>query len=367
MTISKKLLALGSAALLLSTSVLAAESTPNLEFGGRIQADNTDFQNDKYSYEDGSELRRARLFVRGDLSENWDYKLQVDFAPDNSELKDGYIRYSGFENSRLTIGNFKQFSSLEELTSSNNITFTERSLPNALVTGRRMGVGFQNWSDSYSIAVSAYEHEANNLSRGKGVAGRFVYRPQLGPEQLLHLGLAIAREEDDDEVVRLRARPESHQDSQRIINTDSIPGIKSFDKIGLEAAYVNGRFSAQTEFVQQSLQRRLGSDLNFDGYYAYASYFLTEDGRPYSTSDASFGTVSPSSEKGAWELAARLSNLDLSDRDINGGEADILTLGVNYYMTRNLRFTANYIMADSDDVAGNDDPNALQLRMRFTF
>lgn len=367
MKTSQKLLILSCASLLLSTTALAAESTPNLEFGGRIQADNTDFQNDKYPYVDGSELRRARLFVRGDLSANWDYKLQVDFAPDNSELKDGYIRYSGLANSRITIGNFKQFSSLEELTSSNNMTFTERSLSNALVTGRRMGVGFQNWSDSYSIAVSAYEHEANNLSRGKGFAGRFVYRPQLGAEQLLHLGLAIAREEDDDEVVRLRARPESHQDSHRIIDTDKIPGIKSFDKIGLEAAYVNGRFSAQTEFVRQNLQRKLGSDLSFDGYYAYASYFLTEDSRPYSTSDASFGTVSPASDKGAWELAARLSNLDLSDRDINGGEADILTLGVNYYMTRNLRFTANYILADSDDVAGNDDPNALQLRMRFTF
>ena len=179
--------------------------------------------------------------------------------------------------------------------------------------------------------------------------------------------MALSREKDDDEVVRLRARPESHQDSHRIINTDKISGISRVDKIGLEAAYVNGRFSAQTEFVRQSLKRRQGPDLSFDGYYAYASYFLTADSRPYSTSNASFGTVSPSSDKGAWEIAARISNLDLSDRDISGGEADIFTLGVNYYMTRNLRFTANYIMADSDDVAGNDDPNALQLRMRFTF
>tara|TARA_B110000444_G_C18726754_1_gene541275 strand:+ start:603 stop:1025 length:423 start_codon:yes stop_codon:yes gene_type:complete len=139
-------------------STFAAEDAPNLKFGGRIQADNTDFQNDKYPYADGSELRRARLFVRGDLSENWDYKLQVEFAPENSELKDVYIRYNGFDNSRITLGNFKQFSSLEELASSNNITFTERSLPNALVTSRRMGLGFQNWRDNYSIAVSIYEH-----------------------------------------------------------------------------------------------------------------------------------------------------------------------------------------------------------------
>ena len=80
--------------------------------------------------------------MRGDLSENWDYKIQYDFAPDKTELKDGYIRYNGFENSRITLV-FKVFSSLEELTSSNNITFTERALPNALLTSRRVGVGFQ--------------------------------------------------------------------------------------------------------------------------------------------------------------------------------------------------------------------------------
>jgi phosphate-selective porin OprO and OprP len=364
---TKELLILGTSMLVLSTASLAAEDTPNIKFGGRIQADNTDFQNDKYAYTDGSELRRARLFVSGDLSENWDYKVQVDFAPVNSELKDVYLRYNGFENSRISIGNFKQFSSLEELTSSNNTTFTERSLPNALVTSRRMGIGFQNWSERYSIAVSAYGNEANNLSQGKGYAGRFVYRPTLAGDQLLHLGLALATEEVDKETMRLRARPESHQDSHRIVDSGNIQGIKNFNKIGLEAAYVNGRFSAQSEFVRQNLQRRVGSNLSFDGYYAYASYFLTDDSRPYSTSDASFGTVSPTSEKGAWEIAARISNLDLNDGDITGGATDILTLGVNYYMTRNLRFTANYIMADSDAVAGNDDPNALQLRMRFTF
>ena len=367
MKITHKLLLLNLTSLILANSALAAEGAPTIEFGGRLQADNTTFDNDKYQYQDGSELRRARLFVRGDLSENWDYKLQYDFAPVNSELKDGYVRYNGFANSRITIGNFKQFSSLEELTSSNNMTFTERALPNSLVTGRGLGVGYQTWGDRYSVAVSAYDNEANNLVGRQGVAGRFIYRPQLGEGQMLHLGLAVAREEDDDDNVRLRARPDSHQDSHRIIDTHSIAGVTSFNKIGLEGAYVNGRFSAQTEFIRQNLQRNIGSDLSFDGYYAYASYFLSNDKRSYSTSDASFGTVTPSSDKGAWEIAARISNLNLNDKDIAGGEADIITLGVNYYMTRDLRFTANYIMADSDKVAGNDDPNALLLRIRFTF
>jgi phosphate-selective porin OprO/OprP len=344
-----------------------AQETPNIEFGGRVQADKTEFDNDKFQHQDGTEIRRARLFVRGDLSENWDYKLQYDFAPDHTEVKDAYVRYSGFENTRISIGNFKQFASLEELTSSNNMTFTERGLPNALVTGRRVGVGYQHWSDRYSVFLSAYDNEPNNVVRGKGVAGRFAYRPLIGEGTMLHLGVNLAREEKEDDIHRLRARNETHQDSHRIVNTGHIANVESYTKVGLEAAYVNGQFSAQSEIIRQDLQRGMGSDLSFGGYYAYVSYFLTDDTRPYSNTDAIFGTVAPSSSSGAWEVAARFSNLDLTDKDITGGEVDSITLGVNYYMTRDLRFSANYIMADSDDVAGDDDPNALQLRIRFTF
>ncbi len=367
MIVSRNLYLLFISSVFISNSVISAEQTPNIEWGGRIHADNTNFDNDKFVYSDGSELRRARLFVSGDLSDNWDYKVQYDFAPDSTVLKDGFIRYSGFNNSRITIGNFKQFSSLEELTSSNNITFAERAMLNTLVTSRRVGIGFQNWSENYSIAVSTYTHGANNLVRGNGYAGRFVYRPQLSDEAMLHLGLAVSREVDDDDTIRRRARPESHQDSHRLINTGKITNIDSFSKIGLEVAYVNRRFSIQSEFVRQKVDRKIGSDLTFNGYYAYASYFLTNDSRPYNTSDAAFGTVSPSSPNGAWEFAARISNLDLSEKNITGGEADIITFGMNYYMNRNLRFTVNYMLADSDDIAGDDDPNAIQLRIRYTF
>jgi phosphate-selective porin OprO/OprP len=366
-SIRQFLIAAAALACVVVVPLQAADSIPNIEFGGRLQADTTDYNSDKYQYIKGSELRRGRLFIRGDLSENWDYKLQYDFAPDHTELKDGYIRYSGFANSRITIGNFKVYGSLEELTSSNNITFTERALPNALVSSRRTGIGFQNWSDRYSLAVAAYGHEANNAERGRGISGRYVYRPNLGIDSILHLGVAVAREDDDDDTIRRRARPESHQDSHRIISTGSIANIDEFDKVVFEGAYINGRFSAQSEFFTQNIERRLGSDLEFNGYYAYASYFLTDDSRPYSTSDAAFGTVSPSSEKGAWEIAVRLSNLKLNDGGIMGGEADSITLGVNYYMTRDLRFTANYINVDSDMAGVSDDPNALQLRIRFTF
>ena len=96
----KKFTLVGLASVFLSGSIQAAD-TPTLKYGGRLQADYTDFHNDTYQYSDGSELRRGRLFVRGDLSENWDYKIQYDFAPDKTELKDGYIRYNAVSYTHL--------------------------------------------------------------------------------------------------------------------------------------------------------------------------------------------------------------------------------------------------------------------------
>lgn len=352
---------------LLGQAVSAAENTPTVEFGGRVHADATYYDNDKFPYQDGSELRRGRIYFRGLLAPDWEYRVQTEFSGDDPELKDGYVRYTGPNNASITVGSFKQFSSLEFLTSSNNITFSERAMVNALVTDRRMGVGYQRWDERYTLGASVYTHEANNNVRGEGVGGRFVYRPALQGDAMLHLGVNLARETDDDDRLRLRARPDSHQSSHRIIDTGTIANVDEMERVGFEAAWVQDRFSAQGEFVTQEIGRSLGSDLSFSGYYAYASYFLTDDTRPYSNSSGAFGTVDPSSERGAWEVAARLSSLDLSDAGVLGGQAETLTFAVNYYMNRNVRLSANYIMADSDAVAGDDDPNILQLRIRVTF
>ena len=119
-------------------------------------------------------------------------------------------------------------------------------------------------------------------------------------------------------------------------------------------------------------------DFDFDGSYIYASYFLTGESRAYSAKKGKFGRVKPKSKKhGAWELALRYSTLDLDDGSIQGGEEDNITIGVNWYATKYVRFMANYVMTDSDptsyrhnDGSGNrvdDELNVFQLRAQIDF
>jgi len=362
----RRIIALGIILLFPATKPAQADH-PTITFGGRVQLDYTFYNNDKFQFENGGELRRGRLFAKGNLTENWEYKVQYDFAPDDPELKDGYLRFNGFENSRIWGGNFKQPSSLEQLTSSRFTTFLERAVAVGVTEGRRMGLAYQGWGNKYTWMSSVYGDEANGLVKGNGIAGRFVYIPQSDSKTLLHLGASVSWNEDADDTIRLRVRPESHQDSQRILDTGDIEDVDDYIRIGLEAAYVNKRFSAQAELTTLNVNRRGAENLTFSGYYGFLSYFLTNDRRAYKGNDGIFGRVLPTSDKGALEIAVRFSNLNLNDKDIMGGEGDFLTLGLNYYVTSHLRLAANYVFADTDEVAGDDDPNALQVRIQFDF
>ena len=67
-------------------------------------------------------FRRLRPYLAGTVTENWWGKIQLDFgeALDQNEvaIKDAYMRYTGFRNTKLTFGNVKPGFSREFMTSS---------------------------------------------------------------------------------------------------------------------------------------------------------------------------------------------------------------------------------------------------------
>ena len=71
---------------------------------------------------------------------------------------------------------------------------------------------------------------------------------------------------------------------------------------------------------------------------------------------------------GAWELAFRVSLLDLDDRGIAGGRLTDLTFGVNWYMNPYVRMTANYVRAFQSPARGTDGTaDIFGIRMGYEF
>ncbi|MEC9340047.1 MAG: OprO/OprP family phosphate-selective porin [Pseudomonadota bacterium] len=353
----------------------------SFKLGGRLMVDAVASSDDNAAINDmdnGTEFRRARIFMEGTLWEDWAYKWQFDFADDGVSTKDAYIEYMPWG---LTIGQFKQYFSLEELTSSKYITFMERSLPNVFATGRRIGLGWMQGEDSWTVGVSLYGQEAGNgdeFEEGYGYGGRITFAPLHSEGNVLHVGVAAAMEqpaENDggigagEDMVRFRSRPEAHI-GPRLVDTGAFGNVDMINKYGVEGAWVAGPFSLQGEYVDTEVERDSGfDDVDFDGWYTYASWFLTGESRPYKM--GSFGRVKPNKPYGkgglgAFEVAARYSELDLTDDVIAGGDLETITLGINWYVTSHLRFMANYVMAEADYGGGvEDEPDIFQVRAQL--
>lgn len=344
----------------------AAQADMTVNIGGRIQVDGALYDEDITALGSGTEFRRARLFASGDIDDEWNYKLQLDFADGTLEMKDVFVQYTGLSSGKLTLGQFKAPFSLEELMSSKYITFMERALPNILSTSRRIGAGYSTTRGSSTFAGAVYGNAAQDTANdeGLGIAARFTTAPKVG-NGFLHLGIALAYEEPTttdtgSDGIRYRARPESHVTSQRLVNGGTIANVSSITKTGLEAAYVSGRFSVQGEYITTSVDAAATSP-DYDGYYVYASYFPWGGERAYKD-----GLFQRTKVNKTMEFAVRYSSLDLSES--NGGEEDNITLAANYYVNPYLRIMANYIMADvKNGINGNEDPNIFQFRVSMDF
>jgi phosphate-selective porin OprO and OprP len=367
-----------------------ADNEFKFQVGGRVMVDsawymaNANTDPDK-NWGNGTEIRRARIFLKGTVWDNWDFKVQYDFAGSGS-LKDAYLRYTGLKQYldhplNITVGNFKEPFSLEELTSSKYITFMERGLPNAFAPSRNLGVAANsygkvlddgNWTAAlgwFGQGITA--NNKNGQNEGNAVVGRVTFAPWASKTKVLHFGGAAEYRTYDQELIRIRERPEAHTANNRLVDTGKFRADSSM-KWNVELAGVYGPFSVQGEFMQDRIDLTdYAEDVTMSGWYGYASWFITGESRKYSNKSGTFGRVKPKGIVGkggwgAWEVAARYSNLDLNDGPITGYSENNATIGLNWYATPTIRFMANYVFAWSNN-PGLTDPNIAQLRGQIDF
>ncbi len=369
---------------------------------GRLQFDVANFsQNAASNAQFGNAqntvgFRRARIGVLGEYGVI-DYIVEMDFANRDAEapvntrnqstaFKNVYIQVRELPLlGNVRVGHFKEPFGLEQLTSDSMTTFLERSVADepALVPGRNDGIQAFNWSKDERLTwgIGAFTNQSgfdqpptfvyDHWGLDYTMRGTYLawYDEPSGGRGLLHTGLDYAYRSAPDGLGIFAARPESV--FAPLIADFILTDVKDWQVFGAELATVYGPLSFQSEFFGSTVERENGVNNNFCGGYAFVSYFLTGENRPYNRKLGVFDRVRPYEDffrvktaddttatgRGAWELAYRFSYLNMLDNltTQGAGMATDHTLGLNWYLNPYTRVMFNYIhsMDTYNPAAGN--------------
>lgn len=355
--------------MLMGAAVVSPASAVELEPKARLHLDYANHEADVEPLDDDWIVRRAVIGLEGKFHDDWSFEIGYDldqdgeFKPSEGEFRDVVLEYDGWGVGDIAVGQFKLPFGFAESTSSNDISFMERALPvDAFPLSRRMGVGFSHERDAYTFSSMLFGSSIDGGDRGRGAAARFTLAPVHSTETVVHLGVAVVTE-DPSGKVDFDTTPESDVADVDLVNTGRIDDVNRINRFGLESAWRSGPLSVQAEWMQASVRRSTGPNVELNGWYVAAGWVLTGESRPYK--DGRFKGVEPSRAAGAWEFVARYSRIDLDDGDVRGGKERNVTLGLNYYLNQHVRIMLNYVQVQSQRRGQADDPNIVALRVQF--
>jgi len=381
------------AAIFLSIAQVAVAGVDELSIGGRFMWDATVWSGveegqdgawDGVEFVNGTETRRARVFLKGKVYENLKFKVVYDFSGgDEIALKDAYLDVVGVPGvGNVRVGQFLEPLCFNELTSSKYISFIERASLNAFAPSRNVGLmvhdkaadGRLNYQAGFFLDTGAMADKEGDDDYSLAARLAYLVAGEEKSDKVVHLGGAFNYFVPGADV-RFRQRPEVHL-SDRFVDTGDIANAESVIRYGGEVAGVFGPFYFAGEYIATSVANaKPDTAASFSGFYAEAGCFLTGEHRMYK--GGLWDRTKPSSNfledggLGAWEIVARYSSLDLNDADaeIYGEKMDNVTVGLNWYLHSNARLMFNYVMSSVKDHDGDEQgaANAFTMRTQFDF
>jgi len=339
---------------------------------------------DSKTLADQMELRRARIGAKGNFAKDFKYEISTNLIGGHgSNIVDvAYLDYAKYNQLSLRVGKFKQPFGLEQLTSSNNIDFMERSYADQLVPAKKYGAQlFGEPTSGLTYAGSTYQKndDVNDVkSDGLSYAGRITanFAEILGnKDAIFHVGIA-GRDESFSIVptisgntsgtlsaasptrgtifsFRSGARGLANAYRAQIVggqptsnlNASSAsllqaPGygdaspytatVKS-NAIGLETILATGPYKLQGEFARTDFKSIDGSNsanevnADVDTWYAEALWNITGEKFADAYKKGVNGAIKPKNDFdpdkgnwGAWQLGLRIDGFNVTDANIKG-------------------------------------------------
>lgn len=369
---------------------------PELRLGGgdftlsptlRLDADGGSFfgQDEPGGYRSGVNLRRGRVGVTGTVLRDITYDVTYDFGGSNPRdygyLYEAQFAYVGIPGLALRAGSFKLQHLPEYAASSFDVLFMERAAISNVVASlasgsARLAVGAEAngalGGEGARWNASAYATGGTTSSpddgRQRGLAARAVVLALGRPELQLQIGADVSAQfrpgtSPGPESVRLRDYPELRVDTRRFLDSGAIEAEGAW-AAGPEIAGRIGPLYAEAVWQRVSVDATEGGNRRFEGWYAQAALPLFGKPRERSDRQAIWRRPSPVDDRGALELAARYSTVDLRD-GARGARQSIWALGLTWFPTERLRLGVQYENGTTGLSGPDRDFQAVGFRAAF--
>ena len=374
------------------------------------------------------EVRRARIGVNGKLFKDIGYEIVTNAVGSNANLIDtAFINYGFNPKAQVRVGRFKQGFSLEELTSSNNIDFMERSYVNQFIPGKQLGAmlyGVPSIGTTYSASVFQSGFN-NNTSEGGGegalrLTGNFAEMAG-NKDMVMHVGFAgtagsfdaipttssSGGTSTDYNLVSMRSEARGMSNIFRIrqagesattegFSAPSPSGTKVNKNLyGIEFVAAWDALKVQGEMAQVKLDaisyQGVSLKGSVDSSYIQVVYNLTGEKWADNYKDGSFGALKiknnfdySGSGSGAWQVGLRFSQYDgtnlydatASGKRFGSEKGNTTTLGLTWFLNPNARVMLNYSQTifdrafqavDINTGAIDDQERVIALRTQLNF
>jgi len=304
-----------------------------------------------------------RGFEQGDLSEFVLYDYRVSIPVGSATLSLGKTKET-FSISRLSAMIYEPAQQ------------ERASVADGLLPARNIGIvinnSFLNERMTWAAGVFNNWYEVNrSFSDNPTVlTGRITGLPLISEDEsnLLHLGIA-GRYSNAAGGIQYKTKTEIFSGPVSV-DTDPIYDAESTFHYGLEMAWRKGPFILMGEYIQSNVSSSTFNDPTFKGYYVVASYTITGEMRTYNKRSGLFRRVNVANgiNSGGWgefEVYSRWSSIDLTDENIDGGEMNTLSLGINWYPIAAIQANINYRYSTLDRYSQTGSNHGLVTRLTF--
>jgi len=365
-----------------------------LQFGLLMQGDG------RFAVDDDADLvtdtfimRRLRPYLRGRILRRFEFNFVPDFGNGTVLVQDAYLDTIFSQAFRIRAGKAKTPFGMERLQSGSNLLFMERAYPTSLAPNRDVGV--QVLGDIRGGVVSYLAGVMNGVADGgsadvdtndgKDLSGRVIVRPFTRNIASPLRGLGVAMAGNTGQQSGAAALPTYKTPTlQQTFFSYATGAVANGRRVRYspQLFFFRGPFGGWAEYVHTELavtRNGVSDDIAARAWQVAASWVLTGE----TATDASAGIrpraiFDPSSGHwGAFQIAARVQGLEVDQAAVDLGfaaagssrTAQTWTVGLNWYLTGNVKYVLNVERTVFDDsrIGARPPENGIAFRTQLSF